>query len=267
MNKFKIIVLICVISKFCYSQNYYSEGCRIYYETGGDINKAIELFSKAIEANEEKAKAYMMRGAAKIYLSEYASAFSDLSNSLKLDSNNYKAYFYYGRGFFAQGFFNNAIKYYDIAISKNKFDAETYNSRAMAKAMNQDYLAAIEDESKAIEIDSNNAEFYDNRSFAKIQLKMYKEAIEDCNSALRKVSGSQSYANRGFALAGLGMHMEAIKDFTIALREMPKAKDLYFYRGVSFKTLNKMNEACADFSKSAELNYEPAMTEKKKTCN
>lgn len=259
---FFMSLLFCNV---CFSQNFYEEGCKQYFN-GNDDRISIQLFSKAIENNQELAKAYMMRGAAKISLEKYIDAISDLEYSIKLDSNNYKAYFYYGRVYFVQGFFGLALKYYNKAIIKNPQDADLYDDRAIVKGFTEDYKGAIDDEDKAIKINPNNCEYYINRGFAKAKLNLFVEAIKDYNIAIKIGENPQVYANRGNAYAAIGKHKEAIDDFTLAISKLPKAQDLNYFRGLSYKIIGKKEEACNDFKKSAEMGYLPAKEEQKK-CN
>jgi tetratricopeptide (TPR) repeat protein len=199
-------------------------------------------------------------------LSDFIGASTDLETSIKLDSTNHKAYLYYGRIYFAQGFFNTAIQYYNIAISMNPNDAEVYDNRAIAKGKQGDYKGAIIDESIAIKMNPSKVDYYNNRGFAKLELKQYEEAIKDFNLVLKNGNNPQAYANRGIAFAGLGRHNEAIEDFTKGIEKMPKAKDIHYLRGLSYKAIGKEKEACSDFATSTEMGYEPARLVQKKYC-
>jgi tetratricopeptide (TPR) repeat protein len=246
-------------------QNFYEEGYK-QYMSGNDDKRSVELFTKAIANNQEVAKSFMMRGASKIYLKDFVGAAADLEYSIKLDSSNHKAYFYYGKFYFAQGFFNAAIKNYNIAISKNSKDADVFDYRAIAKGELGDLNGAIADEDIAIQLNSSKSDFYINRGHSKLGLKQFSEAIEDFNKALSIDNNPKAISNRGVAYAGLGKHEEAIKDFTSAIEKMPKAKDMNYLRGLSYKALGKMDEACMDFSISARLGYQLAVEEQKVSC-
>jgi tetratricopeptide (TPR) repeat protein len=264
-SKILFIFLIISINCDCYSQNYYEEACKQYFN-GNDDKISVELFTKAIENNQDVAKSYMYRGASKTFLNDFFGALSDIEESIRQDSSNYKAYYYRGRLYFAQGFFNKAVNQYNIAISKNPTDADVYDVRAIARAKESNYEGAIEDENTAIKINPMKADYYNNRGFAKSELKQYKEAIKDFDMALKTGNAPRAYANKGIALSALGMYKEAIENFTIGIEKMPKAKDMNYYRALSYQALGKKELACQDLAKSAEMGYQPAISEQKKTC-
>jgi tetratricopeptide (TPR) repeat protein len=259
-----IIFSIVNIGSLLFGQNYYDEGNKAYLNNENE--KAIELFTKAINNNQEVAKSYMMRGATKIYLGQFSSAFMDLNSSIQLDSTYYKTYFYFGKAYLFQEFYSTALKYYNIAIYKNPNDPALFDDRAVAKIKSDDFKSAIEDENIAISIDSNKIDYYINRAFARLQLKEYSLVIADINRALKKGSDPKCYSIRGAAYAAIKKNLEAIQDYNKAIEGLPDAKDLYYYRGLSLKALGKRKEACSDFSKSAQLNYQPAVLEEKEFC-
>lgn len=268
MKKIKVKYLVILGSIFFYSdffsQNFYKEGVNEYLN--GSEKKAIDLLTKAIENNQEVANSYMYRGGAKIYINDFYSSIQDLQTSLKLDSNNYKTYFYIGRNYFYQGFYETAIKYYDKAIYINNKDANVYDERAVAKGMNGDFEGAIKDENFAISLDPTISDYYTNRGFAESALRKYNGAIKDFDKAIKIDGNPQAFSNRGIAKAKLGLHKEAIDDFTKAIELIPTAKDLPYLRGQSYKALGELKKACADIIKSADMGYEQAVLEKK-NCN
>src|SRR6478609_5836576 len=175
------IFLLLIYTNQGISQEYYESGNQEYFK--GNFEAAISLYSKAIERNENLSKAYMMRGAANTMLGLYPTAMGDLKTSMEVDSNNYKAYFYYGRVYGIQGFNSSAIKYFNIAISKNGTDADIFDDRAIAKAKTGDYGGAIIDENTAIKLNPSNPVYYICRGWAKHQMGQNIEAIADFNKS------------------------------------------------------------------------------------
>ncbi len=249
-----------------YAQNYYELGYKQYYE-GNDDKKSIELFTKAIQNGQEPAKSYMLRAAAKISLNDLGSVVQDLESSLKLDSNNYKTYYYYGRFYFIQGFYKNSLKYYDKAIAREKKSANSYDERAIARGEVGDFKGAISDETKAISIDPSQSSFYVNRGHAKLKLKLFNESIEDFDKAIQLANDPQGYANRGVANLELKQFDKAISDLTVGIAKLPDAKDLPYHRAMAYSALGKNNEACEDLSKSMKLGYAPAKNKHKEICS
>jgi len=257
----EVTIIFLFISSICFSQSYYEDGCNKYHN-GGNLDSAISLFTRSIAANQEVSKSYMMRAAAKIQLNELSSAYSDLDSSKRIDSLYYKLYYYYGRVSLLEKLYSTALRYFNKVISMNPNYPNAYDNRAIVKGIQNDYIGAINDENIAIQIDSTNEIFYCNRGFANLQLKKYDDAIKDCDIALRLEEDQKAYANRGTALAMKGMDSLAIRDFNKALTLLPNDPEIYYRRGLSYKSLNQKDKACLDFDKSARLGYLPAIQQK-----
>ena len=231
MSRYIIIFFFFLIENFCYSQKQYELGYKEYLY--GDLNKALDLFSKSIEDNQEVAKSYMMRGVTKAYLNDFYHAIEDLNESHKIDSSDYYLYYSYGKVYVLSGFYNKGLEYLNRAIFINQNDEYVYDYRAITKIKLDDYEGAIKDENIAITLNPKIDYFYNARGFAKAGLKMYKEAIED---------------------------------YTKALELIPEDYFMYYYRGLAYKKLNKKDLACNDFKKSAELGYSLASKELTNFC-
>lgn len=63
------------------------------------------------------------------------------------------------------------------------------------------------------------------------------------------------------------MYLKSINDYSSALKISPKDSETYYRRGISYKALNKIDEACLDFQQSADLGYIPAIKEKNNSCS
>lgn len=58
----------------------------------GNINDALQDYTRAIELNPKSVKAYTNRGSAKCLLKDYNSAFSDFNSAINLDPTNSEIY-------------------------------------------------------------------------------------------------------------------------------------------------------------------------------
>jgi len=177
---------------------------------------------------------------------------------------------------------------YDIQI-KSISSADFYLS-GREKFNNQDFLGAIEDYTKSIQLDQKNNQSYGGRGFAKYALQKYQEAIVDFNLAieacpryadayysLRGLSKanledyrgsiedfSKAYAidpkfseavcNRGTSKSALKNYAGAVDDYTLAIKINPKYSSAYFKRGLlRISHLNQKESGCLDLSKAGEL--------------
>ncbi len=260
-----VLFLLFIIAGYTAAcQNNYEDGKNEYFN--GDVNKAIILFTNAIESRQNMAAAYMMRGAAKGKIGDFNGAVKDLDESRSLDSLNYKLFFYYGRVCLVNNIFKMALSYYDTAIKINSKDADSYDDRAMTRIELDDYRGGITDENVAIEIDPKNASYYINRGYAKMQLAEYKEAIADYDKSITISPSHKALANRGFAFLQLGAYQPAIEDFTQALEFYPKDHYVFYYRGLAYKGLGKKDQACSDCKTSAGLGNLKAAEDQKSVC-
>jgi tetratricopeptide (TPR) repeat protein len=98
--------------------------------------------------------------------------------------------------------------------------AEEYYNIANNKSDSKDYQGAIENYTKAIELNPNYSEAYVNRGDTKTKIQDYQGAIAD---------------------------------FSKAIELNPKNSDAYYNRGVSNSKLNQKESACLDWIKAEEL--------------
>ncbi len=232
----------------------------------GNFGEAIRLFSESIKNNNEVAKSFMLRGSAKGMNHDFSNAIIDLNSSYQIDSLNYNIYYYYGRTYMINGFNYSAIKYYDKALKINKYVSDIYDDRALAKIAIADYTGAIADEDSAIKLNSKVSYYYLGRGWAKYKLNKLTEAIKDFDSSIVIQSDPQAYSDRGLAYFDSKEYLKAIADFSEALRIAPLSKQCYYHRALSYKALNKIDEACLDFNKCIELNYSVSKIEYEEIC-
>jgi tetratricopeptide (TPR) repeat protein len=129
----------------------------------------------------------------------------------------------------------DAVTLWSDVIEKSPRKLRGYNERGIAYMENKDYLRAISDFSKAIDIDSNCALFYYNRALVYQRLGSYKEAITDYSRAIKiEPLNAQAYNNRGLVLFTINSYAAAMRDFKKAYELCPR---------------------CAIFSKNIEITY------------
>lgn len=180
--------------------------------------------------------------------------------------------------------------------------AKEFNSNGIAKANDSDYVAAIQEYDKAIQLDSNDAVIYFNRGMSKAKLKDYKGAIIDYTKSNQLQPNAETYFNCGFArykAANLTGAMEdfdkviamnstpvpelffyrgnirfmnkdyegAVGEFTKAIEAKSDYAKAYFNKGLSEHYLNQQEQSCKDFNKAKELGYSESQAALTKYCN
>ena len=245
--------LLCLIADLSYSQNYYKEANKEF--DSDKFRQAIELYTKAIINKQEIAKSYMMRGGSKIFIGQFEEARIDLESSKKLAPAHPRLYYFYGKYYYLTDNFDLAITSYSKCIDLDPRNADAYMERADAKAFKKDIQGALTDANKAISIDSTKDIFFIDRGCFRLELKQFEEAFKDFNRALKIKPSQRGYANRGEAWAITDQHQKAIEDFTKSLEFDPKAGEILYYRGKSYKALGKKEEAYADLRMSSGLGF------------
>ena len=106
-----------------------------------------------------------------------------------------------------------------LSQDNHLISAETYFARGNAKAAFGQYVAAISDYDKAIQLKPDDADAYYNRGLAKYYLGQYLAAIQDYDAAIQlKPDDAKAYLNRGTTKTLLNRTWEAKQDLQTALK-------------------------------------------------
>lgn len=133
--------------------------------------------------------------------------------------------------------------------------ASAYASRGNTKSNKlRDYKEAIEDYSKAIELDSTYIDAYFNRGLAKFNIKEYQKSAEDYVKVIQlKPDYTNAYFNLGAAKANLEANAEALANFTKVIELDPKYVNAYMNRAFVYNKMKDYSKAIADYEKIIEL--------------
>ena len=133
----------------------------------------------------------------------------------------------------------------DVQAHIKKGD-DYYDKRELEKA--------IEEYTKAIELDPKNAEAYRGRGNSYRRLFKDTEALADLNKAIQlNPKDSTAYRGRGSTYAGMRRYELAIADYNKAIELDPKNSDAYASRGNVYQSMSKFPQAIADYNKAIEL--------------
>ena len=227
----------------------------IAYFSKGAHDLAIADCNKAIELNSDNATAYNNRGT--IYLSKgvYDLAIADCNKAIELNSDNATAYNNRGVAYYGKSVYYLAIKDFNKAIALNPDDASAYNNRGNAYRDKGEPDHAIEDFNKAIALNPDDASAYNNRGNAYRDKGEPDHAIEDFNKAIAlNPDDASAYSNRGNAYRDKDEPDRAIEDYNRAIELNPVYATAYNNRGNAYSDKGTYNHAIADFNKAIELN-------------
>jgi tetratricopeptide (TPR) repeat protein len=165
------------------------------------------------------------------------------------------AYYNRGNAYGKLKQYKRAIEDYSKAIELDLKFADAYNNRGNAYDELKQYKRAIEDYNKAIELNPTYAMAYYNRGNAYGKLKQHEKAIEDYSKAIElDLKYADAYNNRGNAYGKLKQHEKAIEDYSKAIELNPNDADAYNNRGTAYGELQHQEEAIGDYNKAIERN-------------
>ena len=138
---------------------------------------------------------------------------------------------------------------------RNRMTAWDYNREGERCYSLKQYKEAVENYTRAIQLQANNSIFYNNRGCSYDNLGEYDKAISDYNKAIRLDPQDASvYVNQGYLFAKLEKYDEAISDYCKAIELNPNNATAYNNRGSTYIVLGRTGEAISDLSRAIELN-------------
>ena len=183
---------------------------------------------------------------------------NNYSKCISLNSK-YKEFAYGLRGMTKDNLkdYSGAIEDYSKAIEINPKGVTSYIfyfKRGTIKGRLEDYSGAIEDYSKAIEINPKDGDSYNLRGVLKYELKDYSGAISDISKAIDLgTNNAVSYYSRGGAKSNTGDYSGAIEEYSKAIELDPNYALAYYNRGISKKNLKDYYGAIEDYNKAIEI--------------
>lgn len=132
--------------------------------------------------------------------------------------------------------------------------AHYYVIQGIDKSQKGNSQEALDDFTKAIQIDPQNDVAYVNRGKVRFDLGDDKGALKDCDQAIEiNPHSSQAYNNRGNIRAALGNEQGAIQDYTQAIALEPQLARAYLNRCLSRSNLDNQKGAIEDCTRAIQL--------------
>lgn len=128
----------------------------------------------------------------------------------------------------------------------------------------QNFAAAAQGFSRAIDIDSERAVYANNRGLALLRLGKAPEALQDFDTAIHleesRVNGTLFY-NRGNAHLAAKNHAAALRDFDEARSRQPADEGTYFCKAVTLLELGRVEEAVVELAEALRVrpHFVPAL--------
>ncbi|MCX6770272.1 MAG: tetratricopeptide repeat protein [Candidatus Micrarchaeota archaeon] len=221
-----------------------------------DLAGAIADSDSAIKINRYADIAYSLRGSYKCMSGDYEGAREDLLKAeltispfsiareqtesyfklkdyfdgrIRLDPKNARLYLVRGYALYRLGHLDEAIKNFDETIKLGLNDNLAYILRGNAKAnlgdwygAQVDYVGAMKDYNKAIELSPKDAEAYNARGIFLCKMHMNSQALTDINKAISIDQSRPSfYYSRALLYMQINNGIGALMDLSMALKLDP----------------------------------------------
>lgn len=151
----------------------------VAYYKKGDINRAIKDFNTSIMLKPDYADPYSNRGAVYGNIGEVDRAIEDYNTAIILNPDFANALVNRGSAYNTKGDYEHAVEDFSRAIELNPCDAIAHYNLGVAYYRMREYIRAIEDYSRAIELNPDFPEAYNNRGEAWLHLKEWEKARAD----------------------------------------------------------------------------------------
>ena len=146
--------------------------------------------------------------------------------------------------------------------------SSTYYSRGNAKFQLKDYQSAIEDYTKAIEVEPSYGEAYYKRGFVMHSLQHFLEAITDYSKAIEIYPNyASAYYCRGNVKSTLQDYKGAIVDYTKVIELDKHWESAYKNRGIAKYQLRDYRGSIIDYLRSIDPNHATTKFEKQQESN
>jgi tetratricopeptide (TPR) repeat protein len=187
-------------------------------------------------------------------------------------NRNAKDFFFRGNDKFSGKDYQGAIEDFTRAIEIDPGFKQAYENRGVAKFRLDDQTGAIADYSRALEIDPQDYSTYGRRGVARFNIQDYRGTIDDITKALEGPKINTWYYNiRGRARYHMGDFNGAITDFNKVIMTFGSGKtwksNAYYWRGLSEIGLGQNENGCLDLKKASKSGYKMAKNAIERYCN
>lgn len=224
------------------------------FKREGKYDKAIKVYTAAINLRPQDAVNYLNRGEAYYNLKEYDKAVEDYSKVIELDPEAEEAYNNRGCCYDELGEHQRAIDDYTKAIELAPLDADAYNNRGNSCFNIGEYQKALNDYTKAIELRPDSANAYNNRGYTYLNIREYHKAINDYTKAIDiNPQFPNSFKHMGTLKYYCQEYEEALEYLNKAINLDESYKEAYETRAEVYHALGDHEKAKKDEERAEAL--------------
>lgn len=162
-----------------------------------------------------------------VKLKLYAEALGVCNDILRSNKIDKDVYLYLGIIHYSMGNYDESIENYTIGIKNDSKNYKLYNNRGTAYIEKKEYVFAILDFTRAIDLMPSLATLYENRAKAYFKIDMYEEALQDTDTALGIDNSKKMRIVKGEILCKLKRYDESISEYNKLIEEGYNDKNIY----------------------------------------
>jgi tetratricopeptide (TPR) repeat protein len=196
------------------------------YAASGDLEKAIEYLTLALEVDPNYSEYHNERGSHHLHLGRYEQAIADYHRAIRLSPPYHEVWTNLGQCYRKMGALPQAAEAYSRAIDLDPTATVAIASRAQVLDALGRPGQALADYDAALALDPAQPLLRANRAALRYDAGRLEEAAEDLDAAIALMPGNPAlYRNRAVALRDLGRPADAAADLRTYLRLAPNAPD------------------------------------------
>lgn len=224
--------------------------------TGGEA--VVAACTRAIASGggkRELAGLYRQRAAFVQAAGRAKDALSDLDKSIELWPKDAVAYAARGVARGMNGDQDAALQDFEHAVELDPDSYPGHMNRARILADRGKFADALVSYDRAVSLSSGDAVTYDGRCWVRAALgKDLQEALADCDRAIKLLPQAVNpLASRGLVNYRLNRYPHAVADCTGAIEKAPETASSYYVRGLARRAMGDAEGGDADVRKAVEL--------------
>jgi tetratricopeptide (TPR) repeat protein len=200
-------------------------------------------------------------GIADLEQKKYGQALEKFNNTIKDAPNSSFGYLCRASAWMGLHDYVSAVSDSSKAIDLDPSTGDAYGIRAMARIELGKIKESLGDFDKFVTLQPKNVTAYNNRACAYQCLGEQSKAIDDCNKAFSfnptGKTASTVYVTRGYSYGKLGNTKAQMSDYDAATACSPPSPSSFYYRARAYELQDKKELAQKDRDKARQLGYEP----------
>lgn len=225
------------------------------HENLNNIDVALQDYSMAISLEKQKAEIYYRRGLLYSLSQKPNLAIHDFTSAIERDPGYEYAYFERGKAWESREKYENALKDYTESIKLNLYIEDVFIRRANMYLVLKEYENSLKDYTFIItKYKTRDYRMYFNRAICLKNLSRYEEAVQDLSKAAQMDSKNDTICvEKGNVLINQNKMILAQREFSRAILLNPNNSEAFLGRGISYFEIKRYDLSIEDLSQSIKL--------------